>query len=421
VDAYQHFTLGKPPFDPVPDPAFYHDAPNHAEVLATLQYVVLSRKRCCVVIGESGLGKTLVAKMVAQIANQTAPVFWIHGGAQSDNDTKVRIYPPRCFNRNDLQSGIEDTSLTGEIHVPRFFPDPPLLIVDAADELPEHGWREVAAWLSNEVRYPKPPNVLLFGLPALLDTLARPEMECIRQRIFRACRLEPLSSADAMRYIGARLARAGGALEDIFTGDALVKIVDAARGYPNQINKLCDNAMLEAYSEERTFVTEDDVNKALRTLFSARLFEQNHAPAPAADLTPPPVELPPRNQPETSFTELLRPCRFDESSSPAVESDDEFDDEIRDETPPAVDVLGDRRLADSLTRFKSRLNDALELVREARAEDEAPTDEIHRNLPLEMPRLASLIVSWRKQSAELREENEALYATIDNEALAESA
>ena len=410
MDAYQHFKLGKPPFDPVPDPVFYHDAPIHAEVLATLQYVVLSRKRCCVVVGESGLGKSLMARMVAQIANQTAPVFWIHGGAQSDNNTKVRVFPPRTFTRNDARAGIEDTNLRGELHVPRFLPDPPLLIVDAADELPEHGWRDVAAWLANEVRYPKPTNVLIFGLPALLERLAQPEMECIRQRIFRACRLEPLSSAESMRYIGARLAHAGGELEDIFTEEALVKIVDAARGYPMQINKLCDNAMLEAYSEERTFVTEDDVNKALRMLFSARWFEQtNTEPAKPAALTPPPVELAPRPGIDTSLADLLLPCSFEAMPvSPVTE--------VKEEP-----------LADCLQRFKSRLDNALNLVREAGWEndtpayemsmDEVPTDEV----PTELPKLANLIVSWRRQSAELRQENEAMFTTIEDEALAESA
>ena len=389
MDAYQHFNLGRSPFEPVPDAEFFYDAPNPAEVLATAQYVVLSRKRCCVVVGESGMGKTLVARMVAQFVNQTAPVFWIHGGAQSDNETKVRIFPPRSFQRADAKAGILDTTLIGDVHVARFLPDPPLLIVDAAHELPDNGWRDVAAWLSNEVRYPKPVNVLLFGLPELLTKLSKPEMECIRQRIFRACRLEPLPKTESIKYIRFRMEKAGGKLEDVFTEEALVKIVDAARGIPAQINKLCDNAMLEAYGAERGGVTEEDVNEALRTLFSARLFEQQSRPAePGGDLAPPSEELAQQIQFESALEELGLPVSFDET------------------TPLTGVTKSHEPLEKCLKRFKSRLDDALSLVRQADSEIFTNAERSRPDRTPGLPEVTNLFSSWCQQRNVLREDAE---------------
>lgn len=404
MDAYQHFNLSRSPFEPVPDADFFYEAPNHAEVLATAQYVVLSRKRCCVVVGESGLGKTLIARIVAQNVNQTVPVFWIHGGAQSDNETRVRIYPPRTFNRLDANAGIQDATLTGEIHVARFLPDPPLLIVDAAHELPEYGWRDVEAWLSNEVRYPKPVNVLIFGLPGLLDSLARPAMDCIRQRIFRACRLEPLSDKESINYIRFRMEKAGCRLEDVFTKEALLTIVEAARGYPAQINKLCDNAMIEAYGAERGGVTETDVNNALRALFHARWYERQQQPCTKPiDLEPPTEEVAQQMHFEASLAELGLPISLDESM------------------PLTGVTVSSEPLEGCLKRFKTRLDDALKLVREVGNEDARDDLEPAMESTSMLPEVSSLIESWRRQSASLRENHESSPEMAGVCAMADSA
>lgn len=404
MDAYQHFNLSRSPFEPVPDAEFFHDAPSHAEVLATVQYVVLSRKRCCVVVGESGLGKTLIARIVAQTANQTAPVFWIHGGAQSDNETRVRIYPPRTFNRTDDKAGIQDSTLTGEMHVTRFLPDPPLLVVDAAHELPANGWRDVAAWLSNEVRYPKPVNVLLFGLPGLLDSLARPEMDCIRQRIFRACRLEPLSNGESIKYIRCRMEKAGGRLENVFTEEAWLKIVETARGYPAQINKLCDNAMIEAYGAERGGVTETDVDHALRALFHARWHERQQQPCTTPiDLEPPTEEVAQQMRFQASLAELSLPIHLDES------------------LPLTGVTKSNEPLENCLKRFKTRLDDALKLVREVGNEDARDDLEPAAESTSMLPEVSSLIESWRRQSASLCENHESSPEMAGVCAMADSA
>jgi type II secretory pathway predicted ATPase ExeA len=280
MDAYQHFGLSKPPFDPMPDVEFFFDAPSHAEALATLQYVAFAGKACCVVVGESGYGKTLLARMVASSAGATTPVLWIHGCGQPDNETKITVFPAGRFGRAGQSPAANETTFKGEAHVAQFLPDPPLLIVDCADQLPAQGWRDVIGWLSNEIRYPKPVTVILLGSPSLLETLAAPEYVRLQRRVFRACRLKPFSEELSESYIRARIATAGGGPGCPFSRETLDEIVRLGQGNPALLNQLCDNALLEAYSEERSQVTLADVGNAVQAMFGGRLREQLALPAP---------------------------------------------------------------------------------------------------------------------------------------------
>jgi len=291
MDAYEHFKLKKPPFDPRPDIDLFFATPVHAEVLATLQYVVAAGKGCCVVIGESGCGKTLLAQIVAAATAETTTVLWVHGGAQPHNQTNVSLYPSRRHVRNRGGAVPQKTTLAAETHGTVFRTEPPLLIVDCADELPKSGWADVIAWFSNELRYPKPANVLLFGLPRLLDVLTSAELIRLRRRVFRTCRLELLTPELSNDYIRARIALAGGDAGRIFSDGVIERISELGKGNPALISQLCDNALVEAFGEGGDQVMASDVSHALEAVLMERLKEHTALPAPmqAARLALPPV------------------------------------------------------------------------------------------------------------------------------------
>jgi type II secretory pathway predicted ATPase ExeA len=277
MDAYKHFKLNKPPFELRPDADFYFDVPSHAEVLATLQYSVHAGKGCCVVVGESGCGKTLLAQMVAADVIKTTPILWVHGGGQPSDQTNASVYRWPSQKRERGEAALQ-TTLAAETHTAAPRPEPPLLIVDCADELPAQGWADVIAWLTNEAGHPKPPNVLLFGLPRLLDLLASPALVRLQGRVFRACQLEPLTEELSQDYIRTRIANAGGDAPQIFSNEIIERISRVGEGNPALINQLCDNALLEAFGEGRSRVTDADVANALHVMLMGRLSERAALP-----------------------------------------------------------------------------------------------------------------------------------------------
>jgi MSHA biogenesis protein MshM len=280
MDAYEHFKLKKPPFDPRPDIDFFFATPAHAEVLATLQYVVATGKGCCVVVGESGCGKTLLAQLVAATAANTTTVLWVHGGAQPHHQTNVSLYSSPSHVRNRGGAFPQKTTLAAETHGTIFRSEPPLLIVDCADELPNSGWADVVAWFSNELRYPKPANVLLFGLPRLVNILTSAELIRLRRRVFRTCRLELLTPELSKDYIRGRIALAGGDADRIFSDGVIEQISELGKGNPALISQLCDNALVEAFGQGCDRVTPTDVSNALEAVLMERLKEHTALPAP---------------------------------------------------------------------------------------------------------------------------------------------
>ena len=58
----QFYHLREQPFSNTPDPRFFFEVPQHAEVLARLMHAVNTMKGLAVVIGDVGTGKTMLAR-----------------------------------------------------------------------------------------------------------------------------------------------------------------------------------------------------------------------------------------------------------------------------------------------------------------------------------------------------------------------
>jgi hypothetical protein len=69
--------------------------------------------------------------------------------------------------------------------------------------------------------------------------------------------LKPLPRDEALRYVEYRLAAYDGSADRVFSPGALEYLLQHAFGVPRQINVLCHNAMLTAYSARSTRVTLD--------------------------------------------------------------------------------------------------------------------------------------------------------------------
>jgi type II secretory pathway predicted ATPase ExeA len=268
---FQHFRLKRPPFEAAPDPRVFCPTAPHAEALATLEYAIYSRKPCTVLIGESGTGKTLLARKMAATASLQASVLWLHGLGQPESHSELHVFP-----RGALCGAAPSVTPTTVVFSDwlrdgcRLSPST-VLIVDNADELPPHGWRDVLILLSREVLFAEPVRIGLFGSPALLRRMALPAMVQIRRRIFRTSVLQPLTRREICAYVSGRLAAAGGRAEEIFAVEALDQIHRLTRGIPAAINQLCENAMLEAIGAGRPRVSAADILAAAQALSGARL------------------------------------------------------------------------------------------------------------------------------------------------------
>lgn len=387
---YEYFGLHTPPFDTTPDPRFYTASSGHAEALATLQYATHTHKPCVVVLGESGSGKTLIARLMAQQVDTRRGVLWVHGLGQPNEQTNVTYWSPASSRRgsaNHRPRRVEESALSTWVrsHVAETLPT--LLVVDNADGLPHHCWEDIVAVVTREVRTPQPLSVILLGLPGLMRTLASAPLVRLRRRIFRTCQLTRLSRDEVGRYVQHRLAVAGSHRNNrLFTGSALDLIHRTSAGNPALINQICDNALIDAFGDDRSQIDAPDIVATVHAI-TGGLTPTTALPQPKHN-TPPvltddtTVESPGRDDafrytmPAVPSPEVVAtPLKVATTSHSRHAHDDaEHASETRVGTAQrvvsaalAATDVSYRPLDERLAALEHRLTDALERVRVARS------------------------------------------------------
>jgi len=149
-----------------------------------------------------------------------------------------------------------------------------VLILDEAQNLDLHALEQVRLLSNFETETEKLLQILLVGQPELLDTLDRPELRQLKQRIGLRCRILPLTAEQTRDYIRTRLRIAGARDLGLFSDAAIIRIAEHSGGVPRLINTLCDHCLLIGYADQIRRIDRPIVEEAIE------YFEQGGRPAP---------------------------------------------------------------------------------------------------------------------------------------------
>ena len=243
------YGLNEPPFQLTPDPRFLYMSSSHQEAYAQLALGLRMRRGFIVLSGEVGTGKTTLIRAIMQ---------------ELDSDTQVAlIFHTLLSARGLLQNicnefGINTEGLSEKsdyiLRLHEFLTDlygrggNAVLIIDEAHNLKEDVLEEIRLLSNLETPDSKLIQICLVGQPELLETLARPQLRQLNQRISLRFRLTNLNAEETSEYIRHRLNVAGlQILGELFTRDAMHQVYEATRGVPRKINILCENALVMGY------------------------------------------------------------------------------------------------------------------------------------------------------------------------------
>ena len=134
-----------------------------------------------------------------------------------------------------------------------------VLIVDEAQNLQEPVLETIRLLSDFETTHSKLIQIILVGQPQLADTLMRPGLKQLRQRISVLTSLKPLGAAETAEYVEHRLHTAGGNGKALFSPEALTQIAELSKGIPRSINNLCFNSMLAAFADGKEMIDMDIV------------------------------------------------------------------------------------------------------------------------------------------------------------------
>ena len=266
MEHLHHFGLKQDPFQNEPDLRFYFESLSHIEPYRRVERGLRQNKGLCVLTGEGGTGKSLLARRLLETLEEEifdAQFMLMMPGA---TDAKS------VLNRYARMLGIEDSSLDRpallaqiyeRLAIVREESRHSVLIIDDAHLLSKEALAEIGGLLNLEYEDRRLVSLFLVGLPQLDVTLSHEAS--LGQRVDVRVLLGPLDQKNTFDYLTHRLSLGGGSAETI-PADAMGALYKFGRGRPRLLNTLADNALFEAYLANRTQLTPEDVERAAADL-----------------------------------------------------------------------------------------------------------------------------------------------------------
>jgi general secretion pathway protein A len=244
----EFFGLDDTPFTLTPDPRFIVFTPSYNEVLASLYYGLENAKGLIVLTGEVGTGKTTALRWILRRLDSSVLAAYVFNPRLSIDEfyqhvtqmLGIKEWTNKSELLNTLGKVLEERHRRGLRTV---------IIIDEAHELSDYVLEEIRLLLNFESDNAKHLQIVLTGQPELREKLNQTNLRQLKQRVALRCSMHSYPSVEEVdRYITERLIIAGCEQPNIFTPGAVDFIFQCSEGIPRQINNICDNAMLAAYS-----------------------------------------------------------------------------------------------------------------------------------------------------------------------------
>ncbi|KFN42283.1 ExeA family protein, partial [Arenimonas oryziterrae] len=271
-----HYGLTEPPFAITPDPRFVFLSERHRDALAHLLYGIGQGGSGGFVqlTGEVGTGKTTLCRLLLEQLPTNVRVALVLNPRQ----TALELLETICEElhlklpgkRRSLKMQIDALNqylLEAYAQGLRV-----VLIIDEAQELSRETLEQVRLLTNLETPTQKLLQIVLLGQPELRDTLARPGLRQLAQRITARYHLTPLVAEESEAYLRHRLAIAG-AKTFVFDESAVRRLHTLSGGVPRLLNVLGERALLAGYVHGR-----ERVDSALVDLAASEVLPPVEAP-----------------------------------------------------------------------------------------------------------------------------------------------
>ena len=258
-----YFKLKEEPFSTVPSPRYFFLTPTHSTALEKTSFVVGAKKGLAAVFGDTGTGKSSLARLLHQ--------KFLDAAFASVLITNPNYPTANSFLRTiaqEFDTGRTDKSFKGMLDILKIYlydqsvtqGKTTVLIIDEAQTLKPpliEMLRQLANFETNDMKL---LQLVLFAQEELRNTLARPKLRNFRSRIVMASTLEQLSLDELRAMLKFRWQVASGGASHPFTEEAVSAIFHHSAGMPREANILADNALLAAFYQQARVINADHIN-----------------------------------------------------------------------------------------------------------------------------------------------------------------
>jgi type II secretory pathway predicted ATPase ExeA len=305
VEYLRHFQLSDDPFRMDAGEKFDVELPSQHDALARLDRAVRQGRGLVLLVGGVGSGKTRVARRLYEELEEE--VF----EAAMMMVLRREVDADWLLGRIAAQLGVDEPDPEREALIAQIYERLAIihedgrravLIIDDAHGLANvDALSEVCSLVKLEYEDRRLVTVVLAGAAPLDAAIAADPLLC--HHLDARVALQPLDREEVGSYLAARVEAAGGSSEILMPG-AVAALHDLSEGAPGRINALADNALYEAWVNQRSEVARSDVEGAHRDLGWAGI--ASAAPREEAKLPSRPAPAPrPRHPVQAELTDPI--------------------------------------------------------------------------------------------------------------------
>jgi general secretion pathway protein A len=236
---WQFYDLKQDPFHPTPDPACFFPNPHHEDALATLIDSLHKHRGMGVILGDAGLGKTLLLHVYLTLAQQRQyKTIYV-----ADTDLTFRNLLQVLYQA----LGLDFPTATLDMLLAACQQHSVILAIDDAHLMPTLTLKKLWTLAEYAASAGAILHIALAGHPALDSQLDALTLHHLTSEPVVRYTLSPFTPKESRTYIDHRLAQATTQAETVFTSRALTRIIKAAQGVPGTLNTLCTNALIAGF------------------------------------------------------------------------------------------------------------------------------------------------------------------------------
>ena len=263
---WQFYDLKQNPFSLTPDPAGFFPNPHHEEALATLVDSLHAHQGMGALLGDAGLGKTLLLHVYLTLAQQR-------------QYTTVYVAETDLAFRTLLQAlyaalGLDFATATLDMLLATCQQHSVILGIDDAHLMPTLTLKKLWTLAEYAASAGTTFHIVLAGRPELdakLDALA---LHHLTPTPVVRYTLSPFTPKESRAYIHHRLAQATPQAETVFTSRALTRIIKAAQGVPGTLNVLCTHALIAGFWAQQRPISASVAREAIAQAQDSRPFQR---------------------------------------------------------------------------------------------------------------------------------------------------
>jgi type II secretory pathway predicted ATPase ExeA len=265
------YGLTQQPFDLTPDPAYLYRSRVHREALTALSHGIENLRGFAALVAEPGMGKTTLLNKLMEDLRDSARIVFLFQTQCNSSELLRYLLTELGIEHGGMDIAAMHKALSQVLIEEMAQGRRVVLIVDEAQNLQDSVLETIRLLSNYETTQSKLIQIVLAGQPQLVDTLMRPGLVQLRQRIAVVANLEPLDAVETAEYIEHRLRAAGSGEPPIFTREAMELIAERSEGIPRSINNLCFNAMLAGYLHRQLIIDSGIINRVASKLDLERL------------------------------------------------------------------------------------------------------------------------------------------------------